>query len=391
MAAVKVLTFNIWGLHYLAKRIKERLVFIAEELAGYDIVCLQEVWSVQDYNYLRKKLEKSLPYCHCFFSGIIGSGLCIFSRHPITSAYCHTFSVGGGIHELSDGEIFAGKGVMACRILTPGGQMVVFNTHLNPRRRDNQLFELVQMVEQSRGCDLVLVTGDFNTKPDTHCLQYNLLVKCLGLQDVFQDDPVDTCDLRSNIFTLSHMTPKRIDFIFFSDEFAANNTMTVKEKKLALSGTIPGQDIPYSDHEGVEATFVLEERAKPLPHSGPRLYSEAAIEVFQGIAQNIKRESALHHTTSGHAIGTWIGLFILMLLASIVLSHQSVFGFMAMYNVQWLCTGLTGLAGVLTMVVVMKTFSGIQLVRAMEANVNQIELILEHSTRVCDGELSKTR
>ena len=38
------------------------------------------------------------------------------------------------------------------------------------------------MVEQSRGCDLVLVTGDFNTKPDTHCLQYNLLVKCLGLQ-----------------------------------------------------------------------------------------------------------------------------------------------------------------------------------------------------------------
>lgn len=34
----------------------------------------------------------------------------------------------------------------------------------------------------------------------------------------------------------------------------------MQDRKLALSGTIPGEDFPYSDHEGVEATFLLKER-----------------------------------------------------------------------------------------------------------------------------------
>ena len=34
----------------------------------------------------------------------------------------------------------------------------------------------------------------------------------------------------------------------------------LQDRKLALSGTIPGENFPYSDHEGVEATFLLEER-----------------------------------------------------------------------------------------------------------------------------------
>ena len=33
---------------------------------------------------------------------------------------------------------------------------------------------------------------------------------------------------------------------------------------LALSGLIPGKDFPYSDHEGLEGTFVLEQRKKPF-------------------------------------------------------------------------------------------------------------------------------
>ena len=30
-----------------------------------------------------------------------------------------------------------------------------------------------------------------------------------------------------------------------------------------MTGIIPGKDFPYSDHEGVEATFLLEERDVP--------------------------------------------------------------------------------------------------------------------------------
>ncbi len=84
----------------------------------------------------------------------------------------------------------------------------------NPRDRDSQLFEIYQFVDSTRGSLPVILVGDFNTKP-TH-LAYSVLTKCLRLIDVFQDDPVDTCDRKSNIFTESHMTPKRIDFVFYS-------------------------------------------------------------------------------------------------------------------------------------------------------------------------------
>ena len=68
--------------------------------------------------------------------------------------------------------------------------------------------------------------GDFNTKP--RHLAYSLPTKCMGLHDVFEKDPVDTCDLVSNIYTKKWMTPKRIDYIFYSDEFAANHSLTLK-------------------------------------------------------------------------------------------------------------------------------------------------------------------
>lgn len=86
-----------------------------------------------------------------------------------------------------------------------------------------------------------------------------LITKYMNFHDSFSDDPMDTCDLKSNIFTKSCMTPKRIDFIFYSNELSPHLRLSVVSKKLALSGMIPGQSIPYSDHEGLEGTFKLEQ------------------------------------------------------------------------------------------------------------------------------------
>ena len=69
---------------------------------------------------------------YIFYSGIvIGSGLCIFSRYPIVSVIAHEYSVSGGIKIFYDGEVFAGKGVLCCRVLTPCGIVAVFNTHVS--------------------------------------------------------------------------------------------------------------------------------------------------------------------------------------------------------------------------------------------------------------------
>ena len=44
-----------------------------------------------------------------------------------------------------------------------------------------------------------------------------------------------------------------------------------QSKRLAMSGNIPGKDFPYSDHEGLEVVFALNERVEPMPPQTPFL------------------------------------------------------------------------------------------------------------------------
>ena len=64
-------------------------------------------------------------------SSYIGSGLCIFSKYPILSVISHQFRVTGGMRIFYDGEIFAGKGVLCCKLQTPQGTITIFNTHVS--------------------------------------------------------------------------------------------------------------------------------------------------------------------------------------------------------------------------------------------------------------------
>lgn len=97
---------------------------------------------------------------------------------------------------------------------------------LNPRQRDSQMFEIYRFVDQSRGHDPVIMTGDYNTKPSHHA--YDFLTSSLDLDDVYQHDPTDTCDLTSNIFTKKHMTPKRIDYVFYSDRTSRSISLSLE-------------------------------------------------------------------------------------------------------------------------------------------------------------------
>ncbi len=67
----------------------------------------------------------------CTHRGIIGSGLCVFSRYPIAFVCAHRFTVNGSVTEIKDGEIFAGKSIMLCRIHTSAGDIAFYNTHVS--------------------------------------------------------------------------------------------------------------------------------------------------------------------------------------------------------------------------------------------------------------------
>lgn len=135
------------GIPYVSKDRQLRVEAIGEYLAegNFDVVSLQEVWSEHDYQYLKKRTENVLPYAHYFyrfvfkfsklfdhriiwwrdvkitpiskcwtmieilillinFSGVLGSGLCILSKHPIVKTLFHAWSVNGYVHRIQHGN-----------------------------------------------------------------------------------------------------------------------------------------------------------------------------------------------------------------------------------------------------------------------------------------------
>ena len=74
-------------------------------------------------------------------SGVVGSGLCLFSKFPITYVRSHPYTVHTGVFESfnrrypGQGEVFAGKGIACCRLKTPIGHVKVYNTHVGVLHR----------------------------------------------------------------------------------------------------------------------------------------------------------------------------------------------------------------------------------------------------------------
>ena len=56
------------GIPYVSRNKNERMSAIAEKCISreYDIICLQEVWSVDDFNQIKTKAQEVLPHSHYF-------------------------------------------------------------------------------------------------------------------------------------------------------------------------------------------------------------------------------------------------------------------------------------------------------------------------------------
>lgn len=115
---LSVLTLNIWGIPIVSKDKDIRVKHIADKFAqsDYDIISLQEVWSEYDYVKIKERVSSQFPFSHYFYSGVVGSGLCIFSRYKIISTFFHHWSVNGYVHKIQHGDWFGGKGVGMCKI-----------------------------------------------------------------------------------------------------------------------------------------------------------------------------------------------------------------------------------------------------------------------------------
>ncbi|KAL2091068.1 hypothetical protein ACEWY4_013331 [Coilia grayii] len=259
------------GIRYLSKHCVERFVMIGELLnrEDYDIVLLQEVWSEKDVLYLRKVLSSIYPHSHHFKSGVIGSGLAVFSKHRIHDAFLYRFSLNGYPYMAPAWRLVGGKAVGMVQVKISGLMAHIYVTHLHAeysREKDGYLpHRMVQAWELQHfiRADLVIVGGDLNMHPqDLGC---RLLRAYTGLRDCYTDtDHFDGCE---NGFTLIAKNPFinekelgpfekgiRIDYILFK----GSNRVTVKCESLSTTqGSYPGRAFPLSDHEALSAQLLL--------------------------------------------------------------------------------------------------------------------------------------
>ncbi|KAL8614667.1 hypothetical protein ACOMHN_051119 [Nucella lapillus] len=289
MDTLKVVTLNCWGIPIpgISKMRSKRIQAIGQELAkgDYHIAVLEEIWSKGDYKLLCGDICQALPYSHYFYSGPIGSGLCIFSKLPILETFFHRFHLNGHAYKVQHGDWFGGKGVGLCKLEYRGFKINLYVTHIHAEynrandeylaHRVSQAFEMSQFIRlTSLDCDVVLAAGDFNLESSD--VGYQLLLTNTPLYDAWKNKKNipesnkvgSTCECPWNMFrdeSLVDVYPdgKRIDYIMYCAHEGVDVSV---EKCVTTLGQVPGQDFPFSDHEGVAAHLKIS-KSSSVTHS----------------------------------------------------------------------------------------------------------------------------
>ncbi|KAL3283099.1 hypothetical protein HHI36_006258 [Cryptolaemus montrouzieri] len=299
----KIFTLNCWGIPLIAKDLKDRFEAIAEVLAksDYDCVCLQEVWTEGLYQHIKNKISGSFPYGHYFYSGSLGSGICMFSKYPIIDVYFHQWAVNGYIHKIHHGDWFGGKGVGLCKLRLNKYLVNVYTAHLHAeynREHDEykahriiQAFDTAQFIQLTSGnADLVVLAGDLNTEPGD--LAYKLLLTVPGLTDSFVEAQFSgniktTNESLCNSYTPSKLKKqevcgKRIDYIMFHP--GSNSQIYLKKYQMPLEDRVPNRHFSYSDHEAVSVVLHIKDDMAHTPsnHSNEKISAlEESIDVLE--------------------------------------------------------------------------------------------------------------
>lgn len=302
---LKVLTLNCWGIPLISADRRERFAAIANEIVTgeYDIVVLQEVWKNSDYYFITEKASEVLPYSHYFHSGVIGAGICLFSKAPIVDAFFQCWMLNGYAHKIQHGDWFGGKGVGLCKIICHGLKINIYTAHLhaeyNPKNdeylphRICQAFEFSQFVKcTGETSDINIVAGDFNCEPED--IIYRILRYNANLLDSFLE-----CEMPADEFggTNEHprnsYTPKaalkqspngkRIDYIMYNYNSGTNMKCLTCQTPLDKCNNELSRSL--SDHEAVVATLHITKTVSAVPMELTTLERKAVLEEVDNVLE----------------------------------------------------------------------------------------------------------
>ncbi|KAF4077829.1 hypothetical protein AMELA_G00192610 [Ameiurus melas] len=274
---LRVFSLNCWGLRFFSSHCSERYKMIADLLKreNHDIALLQEVWSERDFLFLKGKLSKSHPNTHYFRSGMVGSGLAVFSKHTIQNAVLHQYSLNGQPYKVRHGDWFGGKAVGLVVLNVIGLRVNVYITHLHAeysRAEDEYLahrilqsWELLQFIRHTCSeADVLVVGGDLNMHPED--LGTRLLRAYTALRDCYTHTHMFSgCEDGHTLIADNHFTKKedlipfekgiRIDYILTKGSGSVNIKCV---SMCTTKGSEPEKTFPYSDHESLTVELTLQ-------------------------------------------------------------------------------------------------------------------------------------
>ncbi|KAB5545961.1 hypothetical protein PHYPO_G00066660 [Pangasianodon hypophthalmus] len=274
---LRVFSLNCWGLRFFSRHCSERYEMIADLLQreNHDIALLQEVWSERDFLFLKGKLSKSHPNTYYFRSGMVGSGLAVFSKHTIQDALLHQYSLNGQPYMVRHGDWFGGKAVGLVVLNVTGLRVNVYVTHLHAeysRAEDEYLahrilqsWELLQFIRHTWSeADVLVLGGDLNMHPED--LGNRLLRAYTTLRDCYiHAHMFHGCEDGHTLIADNQFIKKedlipfekgiRIDYILIKGSGSVNIKCV---SMCTTKGLMPEKPFPYSDHESLSVELNLQ-------------------------------------------------------------------------------------------------------------------------------------
>ncbi len=286
---MKVLTFNIWNI-FNADAVGQRMAAIKKVLGqaasdpeGWDVILMQEIWSLKErealgdcgYPYVAEAegyWARPSNWLGATFGLQIDSGLKILSRYPVLETRRRIYSARGDKRRgFKDGEYFIRKSALAAKLDHPEwGPIWAVDTHLiaaypdqlYAAKRKVQLMELHDFVRELMKEAPVFFGGDLNVGPkvDENTLANSYIPELWDdlIPRMFGDFArADGLDLTP---TCSHVTCTwndgtgeecHLDHIFVGPGLALESAAVVLDKPMDLGNGLVGH---LSDHYGFEVT-----------------------------------------------------------------------------------------------------------------------------------------
>ncbi|KAG7862580.1 hypothetical protein KL919_001710 [Ogataea angusta] len=348
--AIKLLTFNLWGLKYVSKQRHERIAAFARKLRcdpDYDVVALQEIWTDEDWKSIVDLCREVYPYTRRFSSGILtGPGLAILSKVPIKRTFLYRFPVNGTPAAFYRGDWYVGKSV-AVTLLEPlsegASPVAVLNSHMHAPYaltgrsayacvRACQAWDIASVAQTySEAGYAVILVGDLNSRPGS--LPYRIMQSEAGLTDSWEEihgltdadklrqmTPEDqiklggaTCDSTLNTWRADRRPDEacRLDYALID-----NTRLRALDASVQFTERVPGVG-SFSDHFAYSATFKVLPKSNTLPS---RPSKSQRLEIYQELTDLVAEYLSSRNSWQSRLLllHFWLSAFVFVAFLAVI-------------------------------------------------------------------------